>query len=324
MKFLIMKNKILTQLLLKNIPGIILMIIITLSSSCGLFDKDLEQDKHIAAFREQISIIEDSLKKPKERINAFKNIIEEIKADEDIFNTRKKNKILIEYYFSISQEYYNLEKYDNAIDNCNIAISLDSTNASGFYNRGCIHKAAGNDSLAITDLSKAIALNTDYADAYYNRALIYEQLENHELALADYNRVIKLNPSYIADVYNNRGNVYFATELFEKAIEDYKKGLILDPTNINIYKNRAETYARIGDIEKSINDYEKVLALDSTLVDIYMKRATLYEQQKSYTNALEDYEKAIELDFRNKTGAKQEAKEAIKKLKPLLKVKENK
>ncbi len=285
--------------------------------SCRLFDKDIRQDKHIVAFKHQMSRVADSLDTSVERIKAFKTILENIDADEDLITPRKKNKLLIEANYYLSNEYFNVKNYKKAIECTNIAIGLDTTDATGYYNRGSIYQSIGDDSLAIKDYTEAIRLNNNYADAYYNRGIIYEVVGECEKALEDYNKAIKEQPKNVADIYNNRGNIYLSLKDTSKALSDYSRVLEIDTANINAYTNRVEIYIYQQEFDKALADCNKGLMLDPKNVRLYYKRALIYERKKEYEEAIADYEKVLDLDRHDLYKARIKTKESIKKLKVL-------
>ena len=281
-----------------------------LSTSCGLFDKELKQDQHIESYRHQLGRIPDSLNIPVDRIRAFKTIIELIAADKDLITLRKKNMLLIDANNYISNEYVQIRNYTKALEYSNVSIKLDSANAKGYFNRGCIYQTMDRDSLAILDYMRAIRIDDNYADAYYNRGIIYEKTNRYEEALDDYNNAVKQKPSYLADIYNNRGNVYLALKDSTKALSDYSKVLDLDTTNINAYSNRAGLYIKQQELDKALEDCNKALAIDSTFVRLYRQRASVYEMTKNYEKAIDDYERILNLSHNDRT----KVHDAIKRL----------
>lgn len=296
---------------------LILIIFPLVFGSCRLFDKDIRQDKHIVSFKHQMGRVADSLDTPTERINALKTILENIEADEDLITPRKKNKLLIEANFYLSNEYFNVKNYKKAIECTNIAIGLDTTDATGYYNRGSIYQSIGDDSLAMRDYTQAIRLNNNYADAYYNRGIIYEVGGECEKALEDYNRAIKEEPKNVADIYNNRGNIYLSMKDTSKALSDYSRVLEIDTANINAYTNRAEIYILRQEFDKALDDCNKGLILDPENIRLYYKRAAIYERKNEYDEAIADYEKVLDLDRHDLYKARIKTKESIRKLKTL-------
>ena len=308
-------------ILQKQLKLLCLIIMIILSSvifhSCGLFDKELKQDKHIARFRYQLSRVQDSIDSHKNRALAYSTIISNINTDKALISDRKKNILLVEGYVYISNEYLDAKNFEKALRYADTVVNISPASPLGYYSKGCIYQITEEDSLALINYNKAIKLNAGYTDAYYNRGIVHEHLEEYDKALADYNRALKLNPSYIADIYINRGNVYLAKEVFDKAIEDYTRVIDMDTTNIKAYLNRAETYTQQKTFDKALKDYDKAITLDSVNISSYINRASVFELMKEYNKAIGDYEKITELDYLNKLGINSIAISAIERLQSL-------
>lgn len=293
-------------------------LIVIFITSCGLFDKEIKQDQQIASFRRQLGRVQDSLDSHKGRITAYEAIIGQIDGDSYLITPRKKNNLLIEGNLYLYNEFLTSGNYKEAIRYSNVMISLDSTSAKGYYNRGCVYQVMSDDSLALLDYNKAILLNPDYTDAYYNRGIIFEEYDRHDSALSDYNKAIKLNPSYVADIYNNRGNVYMEKDMPDNAIEDYSKVISIDSSSVKAYVNRAWAHILQNEFDEAIADCNKALSFDSVNVNAYVKRASAYEGKKEYAAAIEDYNKVLQLDPRNKFDTHEVARQAIRRLKPLI------
>lgn len=298
---------------------VIPILLCLLSTSCGLFDKELKQDQHIETYRRQLNRVEDSLNIPVDRIRAFKTIVQLIEDDKDLITLRKKNMLLIDVNNYISNEYVHIKNYTKALEYSNISINLDSANAKGYFNRGCIYQTMNKDSLAILDYIHATKIDTNYADAYYNRGIIYEKSNRYQEALNDYNKAVEQQPSYLADIYNNRGNVYLALKDSSKALSDYSKVLDLDTTNINAYSNRAGLYIKQQELDKALEDCNKGLNIDSSFVRLYRQRANIYELKKNYEEAVDDYKRVLALDHRDTY----KAHDAIRRLRLLTKKRNN-
>lgn len=283
-------------------------------SGCKPFDKEIKQDRHIAAFRLQLSRVQDSIDDHSGRITAYKEILNLIESDEKLITQRKKNNLLIEGNVYLCNEHLISGGYDKAIDVSNIIISLDSTLARGYYKRGSIHQLMNNDSLALLDYTKTLKLNEDYTDAYYNRGVLYEAQGEYDLALKDYTRAIKKNPLYIGEIYNNRANVYLADNKIDQALADYAQALKYDSTSVKIYCNRAWAYFMDKDYDKALLDCNKVLSIDPRNINAYAKRASIYEMKKQYSEAIEDYKNIIELDSLNEAGTHATSEQAINRL----------
>jgi Flp pilus assembly protein TadD len=88
--------------------------------------------------------------------------------------------------------YAKLGKSEQAITDCNQAVSLAPKDAGVYNQRGMVYGRLGKYEQAIADCTKAIRLKPDYAYAYGNRGYVYEYLGNLVAARSDWEQAIKL------------------------------------------------------------------------------------------------------------------------------------
>ena len=243
---------------------LVVMGISSLMMSCGFVGEELKQDRALAGYRNQIQQLADSVPGSSNRIEAYKHVIAEVSQDELLITLRKKNKLLSEIYYFITNEYFEKGNLKNALESSTLAIAFNKENQYAYYNRACIHQELGEDSLALLDYSKAIQYDNYFVDSYYNRGLLHEKDTNYKQALEDYTKAIMLNPPYLSDVYNNRGNIYQQMDLYDEAIADYDRALEKDTTMAIAYCNRADAYLKKGELERALVDYERATLADST------------------------------------------------------------
>ena len=219
------------------------------------------------------------------------------------------------YYNNRGNTYFNLKKYNKAIEDYSKAIDLNPDNPSYYNNRGDTYFNLKEYDKAIEDYSRAIDLNPDNASYYNNRGDAYFNLKKYNKAIEDYSKAIDLNPDN-ASYYNNRGNAYFNLKEFEKAINDCNRAINLNPKKSLYFYNRGISYKNLKQYEKAINDYNKAIDLNPDYVSAYNNRGTAYFNLGEFEKAIEEYDKAIELDPNNSY--------AIKFKKIILELKENK
>ena len=90
-----------------------------------------------------------------------------------------------------------LGEYQDAINDCNVAISLNPLDAAGYGNRGSLHLANGKYSKTIDDYNSAINLDQNLPESFVGRALAYTFMGNDELASPDIERSIELGYSTV-------------------------------------------------------------------------------------------------------------------------------
>jgi Tfp pilus assembly protein PilF len=63
-----------------------------------------------------------------------------------------------------------------------------------YFNRGVVHRLAGDHRRALADLNEAVRLDPKYAIAYLQRALTHQALNDQARAQADFQTAARLDP----------------------------------------------------------------------------------------------------------------------------------
>ena len=117
---------------------------------------------------------------------------------------------------------FNRGDFKGALEEYNLAINIDSTDANYLLNRGLVKEKLKDYEGSITDFTKAISLKPDYESAWFNRGNVFTKLNGLEEAIEDYSMAIFYNPKYTAAYYNralNRNKLGITKE----ACEDLRK-----------------------------------------------------------------------------------------------------
>lgn len=113
------------------------------------------------------------------------------------------------YYFSERAKLYGeMGMHEQSINDYTESISLDSSSAYDFANRGDEYRLSGNYRAAVLDFDKAIEMNPEETWFYYRRGWVKDEfLKDPEGGLADYTSAIELdrNDAY---PYLHRGRLY--------------------------------------------------------------------------------------------------------------------
>ena len=208
----------------------------------------------------------------------------------------EKEREELNYYYNRGDTFFDLGKFEDAIQNYDKAIELDSNvNSVYYYNRGNAYFSLGKFEEAIQDYNKAIDLNPNDDLSYSNRGNAYFSLGKFEDAIQDYNKAIDLNPNDDLS-YNNKGDAYFSLGKFEDAIQDYNKAIDLNPNNASYYNNRGTTFTNLEKYEDAIQDYNKTIDLNPNDNYAYFNRGAAFTYLNDYEKAINDFNKAIDLN----------------------------
>lgn len=111
--------------------------------------------------------------------------------------------------------------------------SRESREAKTFFDRGLEYFNQNRYEDAIAEFSRAIELNPKNHKAYTVRGELKEKQRDLEGALSDFNQAIDLDPKY-GPAYLERGEIKTARADYQGAMADYLKALELDPKNSEV------------------------------------------------------------------------------------------
>jgi len=203
------------------------------------------------------------------------------------------------YYYNRGNAYFSLGKFEEAIQDYNKAIDLNPNDDLSYSNRGNAYFSLGKFEDAIHDYNKAIDLNPNDDSAYFNRGTAFTNLSNYEKAINDFNKAIDLN-SNNASYYNYRGTLYINQGNYDKAVKDFSKAIDLNPIFVFGYSNLGNLYNNLNNYEKAIEILNKAIELDPNFSDAYNIRGIAYVNQEKFDEAINDFNRAITLNPNDK------------------------
>ena len=186
-------------------------------------------------------------------------------------------------------------KYEEALENMNKAIELDSYNSNYYYLRGNLEFNLEDLKGAFADINRAVELNPDIAKYYMARGAVKLMLNNFMGAFEDVNKAIELDENNSV-YYVSRANIKLILKSYNSALSDYNKAIKLDPENPSYYILRADFKYHFGDYEGSLKDYNTAIMLDPENPEYYILRAPIKQGFGDIEGCLADYDKAISLD----------------------------
>ena len=202
-------------------------------------------------------------------------------------------------YVSRGSEFRLAGQHARAMEDFNMAITLDPSSADAYINRAAAFYDTDQLDKAIDDLDRAIVLKPDKYLAYNNRAIMLKEKGRTDKSIEDLNKAIALKPvEYLA--YYNRGTILKETGHADQALEDFSKAIALNPYFISAYESRAVLFREKGRLNEAIEDYNKEISLNPDDISTYMDRGTLHEMIGRKVMALKDYQKVC--DKGNKAG----------------------
>lgn len=170
--------------------------------------------------------------------------------------------------------------------------------AWAYNRRGEMRSAAGREEQALDDFEFAVQLDSNRWKHVYNRGVSYAKTGRLDQALADLNRSVEMKPDHVRSRFN-RGEVRFAKGDVQGAVQDYNETLRLVPRFAQAFASRGFAYYSQGNVDAAFRDYDRALALDGKQAEVYVNRADAYGDRGDYPRAERDLRSALRLDPKN-------------------------
>lgn len=167
-----------------------------------------------------------------------------------------------EYYNKLGTELVNAERYEEAIDNFNLACQQGNSEGCEKYaitmqyykqHAPWIRKKREQEQKRKVD--EALSKDPKNTDAIREQAMVYALDKQYKSALRLYVKAIAINPNE-SESFLGRGYVYSSMRQYDDAIADYDKAIMLNPNSVQAYTNRGVAYAQMGDVRRGISDLQ--------------------------------------------------------------------
>lgn len=194
----------------------------------------------------------------------------------------------------ISNCYDEIGDYDKALEYCDQAIALDSTQTNYLYFKANILDNAGRSEEAIKIMDSYIEQNPEEYFPYYRRGWFKDHLGKIDDAIEDYTMAITLQPND-AYQYLNRGVLYLQKGDRQAADNDFKQVILLDSVP-DAPECAFYAYYYLGDKDKAIETLNKALKKDDK--GNYYDAACLYSVMGDKEKSISYLRKALESGYR--------------------------
>jgi tetratricopeptide (TPR) repeat protein len=174
--------------------------------------------------------------------------------------------------------------YPGAIENLEVAASLDPASESAHELLGLSLLEYGSAGRARAQLEKTVGINPDNASANLELGRIYEKEGRYETARAHLERALETNPNLDAGTYVLE-RVYYNLGLYDSAERACKRFLEYYPEDIQSLETLGSIYRSQGRTAEMIDVYER-------LTEIRPDNTTYWSPLVQHYMDIEDYEKA--------------------------------
>lgn len=207
---------------------------------------------------------------------------------------RDANAVFLE---RISNCYYDLGRYESALDYIDRAIYMDNSDYDFVMMKGNIYNEMGKYLEAIAELDKYIEKYPDSFFGYYRRGWFKDEANDADGAIEDYTMAITLEPRY-AYAYCGRGRFYDEQGKTELAKADFEKVIELDTIPDPGSSCAHYAYYYLGQRDKAVEFMDILIAKNDDRAGSYYDAACLYSIMGEKEKAIDYLKQAFEQGYR--------------------------
>jgi tetratricopeptide (TPR) repeat protein len=188
---------------------------------------------------------------------------------------------------------YELSNYEEAIACYDEALQLKPDDGSVWRSRGKVLLDQGQYQEAVENFDKALKYQPKRACIWLERAVALDKLGRFEEAISDCDMSLRLEPSYLA--WFNRGTSLNSMKRYEEAIESFDRALEIE-SNYKCWENRGNVLHQLGRHEDALKSLDQAIENEPSSSKVWTNRGRILLSWKRYADAITSFQKAIEID----------------------------
>lgn len=151
----------------------------------------------------------------------------------------------------IGNIYFKMEEYDHAIHAYKDVVSIDKTDAMGYYNLGCAYAAIGDEAKAEENWKRAIHYEVIEDDD------VQSEISGDELSAS----LFVVGRRVVFHSHMSLGQLYVAQKKWNEALEQFQNALEVDADQSEPHYELGKIYMEKGDATRAREHFEKYLYL---------------------------------------------------------------
>lgn len=183
----------------------------------------------------------------------------------------------------------------DAFDQALVTGGLDEHEAFAYNMRGTFRYLRGDNTDALSDISKSIELDPSYTQSYIKRASMHLELGEQDATDADFKAALERDEKD-PDIYYHRAQLHFIKGEFKEAAADYQKSIDLDKGFIFSHIQLGVTQYKLGSVASSMATFRRIIKNFDKVPDVYNYYGELLLDQQKFDDAIRQFETAIEME----------------------------
>ncbi|MEX0980893.1 MAG: tetratricopeptide repeat protein [Bacteroidales bacterium] len=201
-------------------------------------------------------------------------------------------------YFKAGEDFYDVNKFEDAIKQFTNAIELDPEHYKAYIARATAYERIHEYAEAAEDYERALVFRDRDVEMHYLAGKAYYNAGNYGSALAKLNHAINKKSNYL-EAYQTRTQVYIALERYQEALDDCKNALRHKEDALNFY-NLARVYESLELYDEAEDAYQKSIKKNNNMEEVHLSFAKLVFSREKYDLSMASVNQALRINSRSK------------------------
>ncbi|NEQ35822.1 MAG: tetratricopeptide repeat protein [Okeania sp. SIO3I5] len=201
-----------------------------------------------------------------------------------------------EIYIQEAQKYYEQGLYEQAISQCQQAISIKIDAVPAYIILGNSQEKIGQIKEAERNYQTALEIEPNNASIYKKLGNLYAGYKSWQSAVACYQKAAKIEPD-VADNYRNLAKLWTELGKPKSAIDYWYQAYSLEPKKVtaNDHFNLGNKLYRQGEITKAVSCYQNSIKLNPNFPTVYYNLSVALKHLGRLDEAISYHQKAKEI-----------------------------
>lgn len=205
-----------------------------------------------------------------------------------------------EAHTALGWTYYQLDRYEDAIQSFRRALQLQPNSLSALSMLGMIYGNLGRYAESRDYCQKALRLKPESANVLVDLSRAYFGLGQNEAAIEAAKQAVQVDPNS-SHAHAQLGLIYVDQGRYEEAAMAFEFSTSIATEFAPGFYDLAWTYYMLGRYEEAEAKYKRALEIDPKHADSYMGLGNLYSENRRYREAVAAFKQAIRLSPKNPT-----------------------
>lgn len=185
--------------------------------------------------------------------------------------------------------------FKKAINLCNQVLSIDSSNAIAWHNKGEAYHELGMYKKAEEAFEKSIAFGSDFYDTWAFRGVNFNHLKKFREAIQCFNKAIKIEEN-VPELYYEKALAYYELKEYEKSTKCLDQTLELEPDHVGAWHNKGLIAFDQKDYDVSLDYFNKAIKINDKIGDSWFYIGQIHKFKKQEEDALSCFDKATKIN----------------------------